>query len=102
MNDNTRIADIIVVGAGNAALSAAITARETGARVLVLEAAPRELRSGNSAFTGGALRFAYAGVDDLLKLCPDMSEEELATCDFGVYDNERYYNDPNTGIRVFS
>ncbi|MFT5174167.1 MAG: tricarballylate dehydrogenase [Gammaproteobacteria bacterium] len=93
MNDSSNIADIIVVGAGNAALSAAITAHETGARVLILEAAPKELRSGNSAFTGGALRFAYNGVDDLLKLCPDMSEEELATYDFGVYDRARFFDD---------
>ncbi|MCP5972532.1 FAD-binding protein, partial [Klebsiella pneumoniae] len=41
----------IVVGCGNAALCAAISARENGAEVLVLERAPRALRGGNSAFT---------------------------------------------------
>ena len=42
---------------------------ESGARVLVLEAAPFDERGGNSRYTAGALRFVYNGVDDLLKLC---------------------------------
>src|SRR3954468_11482242 len=53
--------DVLVVGAGNAALCAAISAHENGARVLMLEAAPLEERGGNSHFTGGAFRFAYGG-----------------------------------------
>jgi glycine/D-amino acid oxidase-like deaminating enzyme len=48
--------DVLVVGAGNAALRAAISAHENGARVLMLEAAPFEERGGNSHFTGGAAR----------------------------------------------
>ena len=51
----------VVVGGGNAALCAAISAHENGARVLMLEAAPFEERGGNSHFTGGAFRFAYTG-----------------------------------------
>ena len=46
--------DVIVVGAGNAATCAALSAREGGARVLMLEIAPEEARGGNSCFTGGA------------------------------------------------
>lgn len=47
--------DVIVVGGGNAALCAALSARQAGARVILLERAPIERRGGNSAFTGGAL-----------------------------------------------
>ena len=65
--------DVVVVGAGNAGMCAALAARESGARVLVLEAAPFDERGGNSRYTAGALRFVYNGVEDLLKLC-DLSE----------------------------
>jgi tricarballylate dehydrogenase len=48
--------DVIVVGAGNAATCAALSAREHGASVLQLEISPEASRGGNSAFTGGAFR----------------------------------------------
>ncbi|MEQ8738889.1 MAG: FAD-binding protein, partial [Hoeflea sp.] len=38
--------DVIVVGGGGAAMAAALTARERGASVLVLEAAPKDFRGG--------------------------------------------------------
>ena len=66
--------DVVVVGAGNAGMCAALAARGQGARVLVLEAAPFDERGGNSRYTAGALRFVYNGVDDLLKLC-DLSRD---------------------------
>ena len=50
---------VIVVGAGNAGLCAALAAREQGANVLVLECAPEAERGGNSRFTAGAIRVAY-------------------------------------------
>ena len=43
--------DVMVIGGGNAGLCAAITARQAGAKVLVLESAPREYRGGNSRHT---------------------------------------------------
>ena len=43
--------DVLVIGGGNAALCAALMAREAGASVLVLEAAPKEWRGGNSGHT---------------------------------------------------
>ncbi len=43
--------DIVVIGGGNAALCAAITAAEAGAQVLILEAAPKPYRGGNSRHT---------------------------------------------------
>ena len=57
--------DVIVVGGGNAALCAALSAREHCERVLVLERAPEDESGGNSRFTAGAMRVAYRGVDDL-------------------------------------
>src|SRR5712664_3210746 len=84
--------DVVVVGAGNAGMCAALAAREQGARVLVLESAPFDERGGNSRYTAGALRFVYNGVDDLLKLC-DLSEQEIATSDFGTYTTDKYYDD---------
>ena len=65
-----RDADVIVVGAGNAALCAALSAREQGGRVLVLEKAPEGQRGGNSYFTGGGFRFPYQGLEDIRALIP--------------------------------
>ena len=57
--------DVIVVGSGNAAFSAALTAREHGASVLMLEKAPREWIGGNTWFTAGAFRLTHSGLADL-------------------------------------
>ena len=52
------IYDVVVLGGGNAGLSAALTARELGARVALVEAAPRAFRGGNSRHTRN-LRVAH-------------------------------------------
>jgi tricarballylate dehydrogenase len=57
--------DVLVLGGGNAALCAAITAREGGASVLLLECAPRALRGGNSRHTRN-LRYLHPRADGIM------------------------------------
>ena len=57
--------DVLVIGGGNAALCAALMAREAGASVLLLEAAPREWRGGNSQHTRN-LRCMHDAPQDVL------------------------------------
>lgn len=57
--------DVLVIGGGNAALCAALTAREAGASVLLLEAAPRDWRGGNSVHTRN-LRCMHDAPQDVL------------------------------------
>jgi tricarballylate dehydrogenase len=77
--------DVVVVGAGNAALCAALAAAEHVGSVLVLERSPHEVSGGNSRFTAGAFRCVYDGVDDLKALMPDLTDSEIAISDFGTY-----------------
>lgn len=57
--------DVLVIGGGNAALCAALSARERGASVLLLESSPREWRGGNSQHTRN-LRCMHDAPQDVL------------------------------------
>lgn len=81
---------------GNAALCAAIAAAEGGARTLVVERAPLAERGGNSTYTAGAMRVAYEGMDDVRRLVPDLSDDDLATSDFGTYSADDFLDDMRT------
>jgi len=83
--------DVLVIGGGNAALCAALMAREAGASVLLLEAAPREWRGGNSQHVRNlrcmhdapqdVLIDAYPEEEywqDLLKVTGGQTDEKLA------------------------
>ena len=83
--------DIVVIGGGNAALCSAMTAAEAGARVLILEAAPKAYRGGNSRHTRnfrcmhsgplGPLIESYTEEEylaDLLKVTDGKTDEGLA------------------------
>ncbi|WP_299928657.1 FAD-dependent tricarballylate dehydrogenase TcuA [uncultured Pelagimonas sp.] len=69
----TKSYDIVVIGGGNAALCAAMTAAEAGAKVLILETAPKEYRGGNSRHTRN-FRCMHTG--PLGPLVDDYSEDE--------------------------
>src|ERR1700724_1733336 len=65
MVDLTRKFDVLVIGGGNAALCAAISARRLGADVLVLEGAPKFYRGGNTRHTRN-MRCAHDAATDIL------------------------------------
>ncbi|WP_334446641.1 FAD-dependent tricarballylate dehydrogenase TcuA [Bradyrhizobium sp. AZCC 1610] len=87
----TKKFDVLVIGGGNAALCAAISARRAGASVLVLEGAPKFYRGGNTRHTRN-MRCAHDAAteiltgpyteeefwDDLLRLTGGQTDEELA------------------------
>src|SRR6476660_1479455 len=91
MADLKRKFDVLVIGGGNAALCAAISARRSGATVLVLEGAPKFYRGGNTRHTRN-MRCAHDAAtdvltgpyteeefwDDLLRVTGGQTDEELA------------------------
>ena len=70
--------DVVVVGAGNAGLCAALAARERGARVLVLEKAPLGERGGDTAFTGALYRFPFDDPASVGALLPVIDADLIA------------------------
>lgn len=85
--------DVIVVGAGNAGLVAALSAHEAGARVLVLEAAPEAERGGNSRFSGSIFRAVHDGLDAIKSVLADPEEEVLSKVACAPYTRERFIDD---------
>src|SRR5215472_14210198 len=85
--------DVIVVGGGNAALCAALSAHDEGARVLVLERAPVAERGGNTAYTDGLMRVVYEGAPDIRAFAPDLTDAEVAVSDFGAYTEADFFDD---------
>jgi tricarballylate dehydrogenase len=91
MVDFSRPYDVIIVGGGNAALCAAITARQAGASVLLLEHAPKDMRGGNSRHTRNLRAMhesptsvltetygAHEYFDDLMRVTGGETDEGLA------------------------
>jgi tricarballylate dehydrogenase len=82
--------DVVVVGAGNAALCAALSAREQGARVVVLEKAPPSAQGGNCPYTGGGFRFLHEGIEDLLGLLPELTQKDVAHLSMAPYTADSF------------
>jgi tricarballylate dehydrogenase len=87
--------DVIVVGAGNTALLTGLKAHEHGARVLVLEIAPKEKRGGNAYYTTGIYRIVHNGIEDVRDLIPDLTEEERNIV-IAPYTADDYFRDYST------
>ena len=94
MGDREFRTQVVVIGAGNAAMAAAIAARERGADVVVLEKSPRSHRGGNSALTIH-MRFPYAGLEDLIPLMPDVPGDEIREMAGRIssYSRQEYWDD---------
>src|SRR5258707_1247741 len=89
MVDLTRKFDVLVIGGGNAALCAAISARRAGASVLVLEGAPKFLRRANHRHTRN-MRCAHDAATDILTgpYTEDAFWEDLLRVTAGQTDEE--------------
>src|SRR2546427_3435750 len=74
-------------------MCAALSAREAGARVLVLEKAPEAWRGGNGFFTAGGFQFAFKSFEELCDLVGDLSDEEKASMEVDPYTEETFYDD---------
>ena len=84
---------VIIVGSGNAALSAGIAALEKGGDVTIYEKADKKLAGGNTKYTAGAMRFAYDNSNQLMDLLKNPNDERLKDTDFGSYTQENFEKD---------
>ena len=85
--------DVVVIGGGNAAICAALSAREKGATVILVEKATKDDRGGNCPYTGGGFRFIHNGIQDLLPLVSDPSILQTADIAINPYTEDVYRND---------
>lgn len=83
--------EVVVVGAGNAAFAAALSAADRGRAVVMLESASPDRAGGNSFFTAGATRIVHSGLDSLVEwIEPD---ERHARTVVPAYTYEDYTSD---------
>lgn len=101
---NEQSTGIIVVGAGLAGLCAALAAHEAGGQVVVIEAASRERRGGNSTFSNGSFRVAHDGLGhggekDLSLLIADRPHRHDAEVRVAGYSADAFAADVRTTAR---
>ena len=84
---------VVIVGSGNAALSAGIAALEKGAKVNIYEKADKKMSGGNTKYTAGAMRFAYESGEQLIGLLENPNDKRIKHTDFGSYTQEKFETD---------
>jgi tricarballylate dehydrogenase len=89
--DKIETPDVIVVGGGNAAFTAAHAAAERGRKVLLLDKAPRDQFGGNSYYTAGATRISHNGLEDLRDFIE--ADERHALTEVPAYPAQEYTAD---------
>lgn len=85
--------DVVVVGAGNAAMCAALAARQAGAEVLVLESASEAERGGNTRYAAGQMRVGYGEPRNLMQLVDGLDADGLANVEIGNYGPTDFFDD---------
>ena len=66
---------------------------DTTCKTFPLERAAKDACGGNSRFTAGAVRYSYNGIDDVRNIMPDLSNDEIANTDFGIYSEDEFFDD---------
>jgi tricarballylate dehydrogenase len=86
--------DIIVIGGGSAAFSAAVSARQAGAaRVVMLEKAGEAEYGGNARYSGTGFRFVHAGAQEIRQFVPDLDEAVFASMTIPPYGPDDFTAD---------
>ena len=83
--------DVVIIGAGNAAMASAMSAHEEGASIVVLEKAPKEFRGGNTRFAGGLFRVSFQNREQIDKVCEKNGNPDEVN--MPVYTHDDFYND---------
>src|SRR5215470_1011396 len=97
--------DVVVIGAGNAGMCAALAARAAGADVIVLEAAAKDAYGSDSYFSGGLFRLAYDSLTQIERITGPMGLEGVKGVeDFAAYPQADFLSDWGriTGYRTDS
>jgi len=85
--------DVIVVGAGNAAMCAALAAREAGAAVLILESANEAERGGNTRYAAGQMRVGFGSAQNLARVVEGLDADALAKIEIEDYTSGDFFDD---------
>ncbi|KAF2088894.1 tricarballylate dehydrogenase [Saccharata proteae CBS 121410] len=89
-----RSCDVLVVGSGNAGLSAAVSAAQTGAKsIVIIDKCPEDWSGGNSYFTAGAFRTAHTGIGNLLPIVNNVDTAIAQKIDLDPYSHDHFLAD---------